>query len=200
MLWAGSELFIVGGRTDDIEVEFKLPNGWRVLTPWKRIGRTGHRFSVENQDELTTNYLLIGKHTEIVAKSGKTEVVIGIGGSLKASKDEMKRTVEKFLRAYSKLFKDGPNKRVVFIINPSEADGLRGEGQGRGRTVNILMNSTLDEASGHLWAPFLAHEVFHIWNGLTALKPFTAPVSTDCGLAVLKNSEKLPNTGNLAKW
>ena len=174
MLWAGSELFIIGGKTDNIEVEFKLPEGWRVLTPWKRIGRTGHRFSVENQEELTTNYLLIGKHTEIVAKSDNTEVVIGIGGSLKASKDEIKRTVEKFLRAYSKLFKDVPDSRVVFIINPSETDNLGGEGQGRGRTVNILMNSTLDEASGHLWAPFLGHEVFHIWNGFTALNPFTS--------------------------
>lgn len=174
MLWSGGELFIVGGKTDNIEVEFKLPKDWRVLTPWKRIGRTGHRFSVENQAELTANYLLFGEHVEVSAKSGKTEVVIGMGGNLKASKNEMKRTVEKFLRAYSKLFKDGPNNRVVFIINPSETDGLKGEGQGRGRTVNILMNSTLDEASGHLWAPFLAHEVFHIWNGLTALNPFTS--------------------------
>lgn len=174
MLWAGGELFIVGGKTDNIEVEFKLPKGWRVLTPWKRIGRTGHRFSVENQEELTTNYLLIGEHTEIVAKSDNTEVVIGIGGSLKASNDKMKHTVEKFLRAYSKLFKNVPDGRVVFIINPSETDNLGGEGQGRGRTVNILMNSTLDEASEHLWAPFLGHEVFHIWNGLTALTPFTS--------------------------
>ena len=174
MRWSGGELFIVGGKTDHIEVEFKLPKGWRVLTPWKRIGLTGHRFSVENQEELTADYLLFGEHIEVIAKSGKTEVVIGIGGSLKTSKDEMKRTVEKFLRAYSKLFKDGPNNRVVFIINPSETDGLKGEGQGRGRTVNIRMNSTLGEASGHLWAPFLAHEVFHIWNGLTALNPFTS--------------------------
>lgn len=174
ILWTSGELFIVGGKTDNIEVEFKLPKDWRVLTPWKRIGLTGHRFSVENQEALTTNYLLIGEHTEVVAKSGKTVVVIGMGGSLKASKDEMKRTVEKFLRAYSKLFKHGPNNRVVFIINPSETDNLGGEGQGRGRTVNILMNSTLNKVSGHLWAPFLAHEVFHIWNGLTALTPFTS--------------------------
>ena len=174
MLWSGGALFIVGGRNDNIEVEFKLPKGWRVLTPWKRIGLTGHRFSVENQEELTTNYLLIGEHTETVAKSGKTEVVIGMGGSLKASKDEMKRTIENFLHAYAKLFKDGPDDRVVFIINPSGTGKLEAEGQGRGRTVNILMNSTLNEASGHLWAPFLGHEVFHIWNGLTALEPFTS--------------------------
>ena len=174
MLWSGGELFIVGGKNDNIEVEFKLPKGWQVLTPWKRTGLTGHRFSVENQEQLTTNYLLIGEHTEVVAKSGKTEVVIGVGGSLKTSKNEMQRTVEKFLHAYSKLFKDGPDDRVVFIINPSETGKLGGEGQGIGRTVNILMNGTLDKASDHLWAPFLGHEVFHIWNGLTALEPFTS--------------------------
>ena len=174
MLWGGGELFIVGGKTDNIEVEFKLPKGWQVLTPWKRIGRTGRRFSVENQAELTTNYLLIGQHSEVIATSGKTEVVIGIGGSLKASKDEIKRTVEKFLHAYTKLFKAGPDSRLVFIINPDESDSLGGEGHGRGRTVKILMNSTFDEASNHLWAPFLGHEVFHIWNGLTGLEPFAS--------------------------
>ena len=174
MFWGSGELFIVGGKTDNIEVEFKLPEGWQILTPWKRIGLTGHRFSVENQAELTTSYLLIGEHSEVIAKAGKTEVVIGIGGSLKASKDQIKRTVEKFLHAYAELFEDGPDRRLVFIINPGESDSLGGEGQGRGRTVNILMNSTLNETSRHLWAPFLGHEVFHIWNGLIGLEPFTS--------------------------
>ena len=175
MLWSGGELFIVGGKTDNIEVEFKLPKDWRVLTPWKRIGRTGHRFSVENQEALTTNYLLIGEHTEVVAKSEKTEVVIGMGGSLKASKDEMQRTVKKFLRAYLKLFKDGPDSRVVFIVNPYEGEGTqRMEGQGRNHSVSILMDNTLDPTTKHEWGPFLGHEVFHIWNGLTALTPFTS--------------------------
>ena len=174
MRWSGGELFIVGGKTDNIEVEFKLPKGWQVLTPWKRLGLTGQRFSVENQAELTANYLLIGQHTEVVAESGKTEVVIGIGGSLKASKDEMQRTIEKFLRAYSKLFKDGPDGRVVFIVNPYEGEGeQRMEGQGRNRSVSILMDEILDPAMKHEWGPFLGHEVFHIWNGLTALNPFT---------------------------
>ena len=175
MLWSGDTMFIVGGKTGNIEVEFKLPKGWQILTPWKRIGITGHRFSVENQKELTANFLLIGEHVEVVAKSGKTEVVIGMGGSLKASKDEMQRTVEKFLRAYSKVFKGGPDGRVVFIVNPYEGKGKkRMEGHGRNHSVSILMDETLDPATKHEWGPFLGHEVFHIWNGLTALTPFTS--------------------------
>ena len=175
MLWSSGDLFIVGGKNDSIDVEFKLPDGWKVLTPWKRIGITGHRFSVENQEELTLNYLLIGEHVEVVAQSDKTEVVIGMGGSLKASKDEMQRTVEKFLHAYSKVFKGGPEGRVVFFVNPYEGEGKkRMEGHGRRHSVSILMDETLDAQTKHEWAPFLGHEVFHIWNGLTALNPFTS--------------------------
>lgn len=175
MLWSSGDLFIVGGRNENIEVEFKLPEGWKILTPWKRIGFTGHRFSVENQEELTRNYLLIGEHVEVIAQSDKTEVVIGMGGSLKASKDEMQRTVEKFLHVYSKVFNGGPDGRVVFIVNPSEAEGgKRMEGHGRSHSVSILMDETLDPTTKHKWGPFLGHEVFHIWNGLTALNPFTS--------------------------
>ncbi|MDE0085012.1 MAG: hypothetical protein OXU23_04820 [Candidatus Poribacteria bacterium] len=175
MLWSSGDLFIVGGRNDNIEVEFKLPEGWQILTPWKRIGITGHRFSVENQEELTMNYLLIGEHVEVVAQSDKTEVVVGIGGSLKASKDEMQRTVEKFLHAYTQVFKGGPDGRVIFIVNPYEGEGdKRMKGHGRRHSVSILMDEILDPTTKHEWGPFLAHEVFHIWNGLTALNPFTS--------------------------
>ncbi|RKU16241.1 hypothetical protein C6501_05830 [Candidatus Poribacteria bacterium] len=175
MLWSSGDLFIVGGKNDNIDVEFKLPEGWKVLAPWKRIGIMGHRFSVENQEELTMNYLLIGEHVEVVAQSDKTEVVIGIGGSLKASKDEMQRTVERFLHAYTKVFKGGPDGRVVFIVNPYEGEGeKRMKGHGRRHSVSILMDDTLDPMTKHEWGPFLAHEVFHIWNGLTALNRFTS--------------------------
>ena len=35
------------------------------------------------------------------------------------------------------------------------------------------MDWTLNDATKHAWGPFLGHEIFHIWNGLTALRPFT---------------------------
>ena len=175
MSWSSGDLFIVGGKTDRIDVEFKLPEGWKVLTPWKRIGITGHRFNVENQEELTQNYILFGKHIEVIAQSGKTKVLIGIGGSLKESKDEMQRTVEKFLHAYSKVFNGGPDGRVIFVVNPYEGKGeKRMKGIGRRHSVSILMDDTLDADTKHEWGPFLGHEVFHIWNGLTALTPFTS--------------------------
>ena len=175
ILWHSSSLFIVGEKSKDIEVEFELPDGWIVSTPWQRIGNTGHRFTVNNQDELVDNRLLIGQHREVVAKSGKMEVAFAVSGILKANEDAIRDTSAKFLNAYAKLFKAGPEGRVLFIVNPHEKKGdKRLEGHGSNRSVRILMDWALNDTTKHAWGPFFGHEVFHIWNGLTALKPFTS--------------------------
>ena len=172
--WVGHHLFIIGGINRDIEVAFDLPKGWHVSTPWKHIGRTGHRFTVKDQRELTNSAILIGEYAEAVAKSGKTQVSLAIGGSLEASKDEMQSTIEKFLRAYSEMFNGGPANPILFVINPYEKKKQeRLKGRSIGRSISILMDSSLDETSKHGWGPFLGHEVFHIWNGNTALEPFS---------------------------
>ena len=175
ILWHSSSLFIVGEKSHDIEVEFELPDGWIVSTPWQRIGNTGHRFIVNNQDELVGNRLLIGQHREVVAKSNKIEVAFAISGVLKAHEDAIRDTSAKFLNAYAKLFKAGPEGRVLFIVNPYEKKGeKRLEGHGSNRSVSILMDWALNDTTKHAWGPFFGHEVFHIWNGLTALEPFTS--------------------------
>lgn len=174
ILWHSSSLFIVGEKSRNIEVEFELPDRWYVSTPWQRIGNTGHRFTINNQDELVDNRLLIGQHLEVVAKSGKIEVAFAVSGALKAHKDVIRDTGEKFLNAYAKVFKTGPKGRVLFIVNPYQQKGeKRLEGHGSNRSVRILMDWTLNDATKHAWGPFLGHEIFHIWNGLTALRPFT---------------------------
>ncbi len=40
MVWLGGDLFIIGGKSANIEVEFIVPDGWNVLTPWNRIGNS----------------------------------------------------------------------------------------------------------------------------------------------------------------
>ena len=175
MLWFGSDLFIIGKKTDNIEVEFILPDGWGVLTPWNRIGNTGYRFSVENQEDLTENYILIGKYDEVVAESGSTKVFIGLDSRFKSSKDEIQLTVEKYLNAYSQVFKDGPDHPVTLLINQYEEDTQkRMEGHGRRDSVSILMDEIVNPDTKYEYGPFLGHEVFHIWNGLTSLSRFSS--------------------------
>ena len=178
MVWSGGDLFIVGGKSYKIEVEFILPDGWNVLTPWNRIGNTGYRYSVDNQEELTQNYILFGDYDEVVAGSGKRKVIIGLDNDFKSSKDEIQLTVEKFLNAYTKVFKDEAEKSVTFIINSYENELHHGmEGHGRRGSVNIFMEKIENPDTKSVYGPFLGHEVFHIWNGLTSLPRFSSKES-----------------------
>ena len=172
--WTGKALFIVGGTNSDIEVSFNLPKGWIVSTPWRSISRDNKRFSVSNQSDLISSLLLVGQHSELIARSGKSKVTLAIAGEIRPYENTIHNTVEKYLKTYLKLFKDGPDENVLFIINPYQSDDHNGsEGRGITRSVSILMNDWLDETNRHLWGPFLGHEVFHIWNGLTALQAFS---------------------------
>ncbi len=172
--WTGKALFIVGGTNSDIEVSFNLPKGWLVSTPWRRISRDNERFSVSDQSELISSLILVGQHSELIATSGKSKVTLAIAGEIRPYENTIHNTVEKYLKTYLKLFKDGPDENVLFIINPYQSDDHNGsEGRGITRSVSILMNDWLDETNRHLWGPFLGHEVFHIWNGLTALQAFS---------------------------
>ncbi len=172
--WHSNLLFLVGGECQNIEVEFELPEGWRVSTPWQAVDKTNYRFTAKNVDELIDKRLLIGQHLETVVKSGKTEITLAISGSLKKHSDLIVDTVEQFLLAYSKLFKGGPKERVLFILNPYKEEGnKRLKGHGSSNIVSIMIDWNLDETTKDEWAPFLGHEVFHVWNGLVALQNFS---------------------------
>ncbi len=175
MLWFGGDLFIIGGKSDKIEVELILPDGWDVLTPWNSIGNTGYRFSVDNQKDLTENFILIGKYDEVVAESGDTKVVIGLDSKFNSSKDEIQKTVEEYLNVYSNVFEDGTDRPVTLLINHYEEDmQKRMEGYGRRHSVSILMGEIVNPDTKYRYGPFLGHEVFHIWNGLTSLPRFSS--------------------------
>lgn len=172
--WTGKALFIVGGTNRDIEVSFNLPKGWLVSTPWRKIGNSNERFNVSNQSELISSLLLVGQHSEVIATANNTKVTLAIAGEIKPFEDAIHETIEKYLQTYLGVFNGGPDENVLFIINPYETEYQKGaEGRGITRSVSILMDNWLDDTNKHLWAPFLGHEVFHIWNGLTGMQAFS---------------------------
>ena len=158
----GYALFVVS-KVDNIELHIDVPNNWYVSTPWHRIGDKGNRFAVKDQDNLIYAYMVLGTHSEKVAKSEEAEVVIAVGGGFKEAATEIQGTVEAFLKAYSGVFNGTPKGRMLFVANPYGERGRMGGGVSK-RSISVLIGGTL-EATKHLWIPLVGHEVFHIWNG-----------------------------------
>ena len=157
----GYALFITS-EVEDIELHLDVPENWHVSTSWQRIGNEAHRFAVTDQNDLMSEYLVLGEHSERLAKSWEAEIVLALGGHFKASMDEVQRTVESLLRSYSGVFGGIPKERMLFVANPDE----KHQGGGvSGRSISVLMDGTLEADNRQSWAPLVAHEICHIWNG-----------------------------------
>jgi len=163
VFWTGRALFIVS-EVSDIELSFELPDGWRVSTPWQLVEGKRHTFYVKDHDDLTESFILVGTHFEHLAKSGDTEILLAIGGRFKKAKNVMQSTVEGFLKAYTELFGGAPKNRMLLVANPYDRNGSM-DGGVFGRSISLLMGNNLGDASRNRWAPFVGHEVFHVWNG-----------------------------------
>ena len=163
----GYALFIVA-EVEDIELYLDVPENWHVSTSWQRIGNEGHRFAITDENNLMSAYLLLGTHSERMARLSKgaegTEIVLALGGHFKASMDEVQRTVESLLHTYSGVFDGMPQDRMLFVANPDEKH--RGGGVS-GNSITVLIGGSLDETNRSFWVPLVAHEVCHIWNGKT---------------------------------
>ena len=109
-------------------------------------------------------YLVLGTHSERVAESEETEVVLALGGHFKASMDEVQRTVKSLLHIYSEIFGGTPKERMLFVANPCD---IYSGGGVSGRSISVLMDSTLEADNRQSWVPLVAHEICHIWNGKT---------------------------------
>ena len=157
----GYALFITG-EVEDIELRVDVPDDWHVSTPWNPIGSEKHRFTVAGHDDLMYAYLVLGTHSEGVVESEGTEIVIALGGHFKASIDEVQRTVESLLHSYSEIFGGTPKDRMLFVANP--CDKYSGGGVS-GHSITVLMDGTLGADNRQSWAPLVAHEICHIWNG-----------------------------------
>ena len=157
----GNALFIVG-EVSDIELHIDVPNNWRVSTPWHHVGDKGHRFALKDQNDLQSAYLVLGTHSEKVAKSEAAEVVVAVGGRFKAAAAEIQGTVEAFLKAYSGVFDGTPKGKILFVANPY-GEQLHLDGGASGHSLSVIIGGTLETAK-HFWMPFVGHEVLHIWN------------------------------------
>ena len=75
-----------------------VPENWRVSTSWQRIGNEGHRFAITGENNLMSAYLLLGTHSERIARLSKgakeVEIVLALGGRFKTSMDEVQKTVD----------------------------------------------------------------------------------------------------------
>jgi len=139
-----------------IEVHLELPPGWLAITPWKETGNSS--FVADSVDEVVDSVFCIGKFQYAKSQLGEHEIYAVLCGAEEESFDLKRRADEnvKIFRDYVMRFGDFPFKRylVIFAAQVSDDKYIHGSAHATGFVGPV-----------HVDYSFIAHEIFHTWNG-----------------------------------
>ena len=170
VFYTARSLFVVNGdERENITVEFRLPDQWRVTAPWQRSGDDATRFVVPGHDVLATSMLFAGTHREVTIGQGPFEVLLALGGDyVLGQEDVFVDMTTGVLDYYVALMGDVPRLqshdaalKPVVIINQGEMT----DGEAIGNNISLLLEPSGDRMSQHIARLIFAHEFFHLWNG-----------------------------------
>jgi predicted metalloprotease with PDZ domain len=170
VFYTARSLFIANGEErDDINVEFDLPDGWKVTTPWQRHDGQTRSFSVTDYHTLSTSMFFAGTHKQLSITQGQFELLLALGGEHISAQEKAFTDMAKGVLQYytdlmggiPRLRSQGTTIKSVVIINPSaETDG-----EAIGNNISILIEPNGDPMSQTIARFIFAHEFFHLWNG-----------------------------------
>ena len=170
VFYTARSLFVVNGEArENISVDFRLPDQWRVTAPWRRAGNDGERYIVPDHDTLATSMFFAGTHKQETLRQGPFEVLLALGGEYVLAQEEMfVEMTSGVLDYYVALMGDVPRLqshdaalKPVVIINQGEMT----DGEAIGNNISILLESSGGPMSEHIARLIFAHEFFHLWNG-----------------------------------
>lgn len=146
--------------TEKINIQLKLPPNWDAITPWYIESKLN--FSTKRIDEVSDSVLCIGNFQYTKRQINDNEIYIVFCGTDKYSSDLESKgdTAVKIFNDYTSRFGDFPFSKYVAIFAARTPDGkyIHGTAHGSGFAGPIEM--------GNLYTlQFMAHEIFHVWNG-----------------------------------
>ncbi|MEM7029383.1 MAG: hypothetical protein AAF629_07445 [Chloroflexota bacterium] len=162
-----------------IEVNFNLPDGWKVTVPWQQSANNQRTYVARDMIDLSESMMFVGTHHEFTTQQSDTEIVWAFSGQdILAEKEALSQAAERFFNYYTDLMgglplatQGEPFPKVVVIITEGHTDGEVIDRNialifDRGSDFYGLNEVMIGNQIFHL-SPIhlIAHEFFHLWNG-----------------------------------
>jgi predicted metalloprotease with PDZ domain len=164
LFMVGRALFVYSDELNQARVEFNIPKGMKVSTPWRREREntfiTGGKFLVLHN--LADNTLVVGEFVEKVVETGGFRLQICLLDSITESSELVSSYMQQILAEFIKIF--GRQEKSIYQITIFEAKGDGGESYLN--SFAAVMSKPPAAEGAVVWANTLAHEFFHYWNGL----------------------------------
>lgn len=153
--------FLSSGLDRSAEVHFNIPGDWDIANPWQEIAGEDRAYQADNWDALEKNSMTLGKFERATNLVDGFELDIILLGDFASAPPLVSETIEQVLPVYLGLFPDTPKTKymMTYLNGPSEdAEAFQ---NGAAFTTSLSLSSD----NRIFWADFLAHELFHFWNG-----------------------------------
>ena len=160
VMWTGRALFMEGADTDNINIEFDLPEGWRVTAPWRHVEGDPSRFIAKDENDLLDSAFMAGTHKEVILPVAGAEARIALGQGVGEAETIIASSLDTFLSAYEKLLGAGISDN--FLVVAAEAN-FWGAGV-MGRSISVSAGGPLEGPFVGLTTYIMAHEGFHLWQ------------------------------------
>jgi predicted metalloprotease with PDZ domain len=153
-------LFLGSDVPGERRVTFDVPDAWRIAAPWTREA-DGRSFRVPDLLALQNNTLVLGDFARFELEEEGFDFTLALPGRMGAARSLVEGAMQRVLPLYLELFPDTP--RVPYLMTVYYAEQEDGEAFTNGATFTTTQ--VVSESTSLLWASFLAHELFHFWNG-----------------------------------
>jgi predicted metalloprotease with PDZ domain/beta-lactamase regulating signal transducer with metallopeptidase domain len=168
VFWTGRALFL-SAHNDGVDVQFHLPQGWRVSTPWEARSGEANAFHALDERDLVESFLLAGSHAQRRIQSGDAEVVLAVGQGVEGEGAGLSELAQSILDSARGLFGGTPPGRKLLVANLGGSQGSLNGGV-FGNSISLLSDHPFEREGRSGWAPFVAHEIVHLWNGGAGLR------------------------------
>lgn len=165
---SGRSLFVFpSGENHKIIVEFKLPTGWGVATPWVGVDNELNQFRVEGIESLTRSGFVVGRFKQFTIERSDYELTFALSSEQSQLRSEEFRLMgqgvfDYYIQLMGGVPKigSGEKKSLIIIGNDDRTDG-----EVLGNTISILLSTSNEPMEAMIGRFIFAHEFFHLWNG-----------------------------------
>ncbi len=150
---APQDLYMV----DKIVIHLDLPIDWDAIVPWDKSGDSS--FTADSMEDVLDSAFCIGKFQFAKRQMEEHEVYV-VFCSFKVSSNYLERMADKVVQIfghYVMRFGDFPSKRYLAIFAGPDSE-RRHIIHGSAHRVGFAGPVNVDDS-------FIAHEIFHVWNG-----------------------------------
>jgi predicted metalloprotease with PDZ domain len=152
-------LFIDTAGPGERIVDFAVPADWTVSSPLRQVAH--RRFVAQDNRDLVFNTTVLGHYTELEVNDSGFTLLLVLPRELQNARILIQEPLRQITHSYVKLFPGTPHETYLMTVLQGSTD----DGESYYRSSAFTSSGPILANNIILWGTFIAHELFHHWNG-----------------------------------